>query len=74
MPRQLERKQAKVKKKGQMAILEFLETTQQTPKIHQTKENVYQTTEGIMRTTRMISFIRASVKNERKEPSMFRKK
>lgn len=29
-----------------MAILELLETTQQTPKIHQTKENVYKTTEG----------------------------
>ena len=28
-----------------MAILELLETTQQTPKIHQ-KENVYKTTEG----------------------------
>ena len=29
-----------------MTILELLETTQQIPKIHQTKENVYQTTEG----------------------------
>ena len=29
-----------------MAILELLETTQQTPKIHQTKENVYKTMEG----------------------------
>ena len=48
MPRRLEWNKHKVKKaeKGKMAILELLETTQQTPKIHQTKENVYKTIEG----------------------------